>query len=874
MASARVPNFLPSMSGFHFPNNYSNLPNLSDIVLSLPVIGDLPLGNPSNGLCGGFVFAVMDFFSAQPAVLMRPDLQPPSPPQSNPPTPGDPLFNYLLERLLDTFVLGLVGTQTLLWMTLPTHDTFFSGWLSPHGLAWLMVNQEWPAIQSDLDSGVLSPLGLVTDNLSSCHQVLAHGYDLDEQGNLTIYCYNPNEPSQDGVATLSMNISQSYNTIPIQSANISQNDDGGGVVFKGIFHASYSMLHAGGTIVSPVAIGVTPPSALALQSLAPQWNAWESPFSSILFENGLTIQNSLLEIPYPQMGSKGVFTVSGSGADIWSNADAFQFVSETQTGDGMITAFVVSQTNTDAWAKAGVMMRETQDADSTFAMVAVTLGNGVVFEYRSTTGGSATNIYGPAGAAPYWIQLVRAGNTFTASASLDGNTWTQVGQETIIMAAQASVGLAVSSHNAGTIGTAVFDRLNLTANTPWVPALSGADVGAVGANGSWFSPANAPAICSWGPNRIDLFIQDQVGFADHLSWDNGTVAIDELDQSVVSCPCTVSWGDGRVDAFGVLNDLDYSLVHFWLDGGNLQQSESLGRPNGNWNTVPIPLDGSLESADRLLLSRGLYFASPPCASTWGPNRIDIFAVAKNGDPQSPDGISGVDAAVVHLTFNGSWTYWQDVPALRSPNLFEGSSLIAVSWAPGRIDLFYVDSQLEILHCVYTLDAMGNGAWSARENLGAPAAGFSQMQPSVVSWGPGSLDVFGVGMDGNLYHQWYDTTSDGNGHWADAWENLGSPPTGGLQGSPTACSWAEGRLDVFARGTDVDVNNYPVPALWHRYFDGGSWANHTWESLGGVIQSDPVAVSWGANRIDVYAAGGNIFTLGSQDFIPWHIWFQG
>ena len=154
-----------------------------------------------------------------------------------------------------------------------------------------MVNEEWPSIQSDLDSGRLSPLGLVTDNISTCHQVLAHGYDLDDQGNLTIYCYDPNEPSQDGIATLSLNISKSYNTIHIQSPDISSHDDPpSNPTIKGFFRSSYSSVHAAATLIGPLAIGEIPPSAQALQPLAPNWNAWESPFSSNLLANGLTIQ--------------------------------------------------------------------------------------------------------------------------------------------------------------------------------------------------------------------------------------------------------------------------------------------------------------------------------------------------------------------------------------------------------------------------------------------------------------------------------------------------------------------------------------------------------------------------------------------------------
>ena len=96
------------------------------------------------------------------------------------------------------------------------------------------------------------------------------------------------------------------------------------------------------------------------------------------------------------------------------------------TGDGSITARVVSQTNTNAWAKAGVMFRETLATGSTNAFVPLTPANGVVFQGRPTTGGSSTTFnYGPLVAAPYWVRLVRAGSTFTASISPDGTTWSR-----------------------------------------------------------------------------------------------------------------------------------------------------------------------------------------------------------------------------------------------------------------------------------------------------------------------------------------------------------------------------------------------------------------------------------------------------------------
>ncbi|HZO23793.1 MAG TPA: hypothetical protein VFB37_14920, partial [Steroidobacteraceae bacterium] len=160
---------------------------------------------------------------------------------------------------------------------------------------------------------------------------------------------------------------------------------------------------------------------------------------------------------YTQSG--GTFTVSGSGADIWGTADEFQFVSTPLVGDGSITARVVSQTNTNAWAKAGVMIRETLAAGSTYAAVMVTPGEGSAFQARTVTNGSAVSILGPFVKAPYWVRVVRAGSTFSGYASADGITWKLITSTTITMATQVYAGLIVSSHDNGALSTAVFDNV-------------------------------------------------------------------------------------------------------------------------------------------------------------------------------------------------------------------------------------------------------------------------------------------------------------------------------------------------------------------------------------------------------------------------------
>ncbi|HEY7413830.1 MAG TPA: protein kinase [Ktedonobacteraceae bacterium] len=91
--------------------------------------------------------------------------------------------------------------------------------------------------------------------------------------------------------------------------------------------------------------------------------------------------------------------------------------------------------------------------------------------------------------------------------------------------------------------------------------------------------------------------------------------------------------------------------------------------------------------------------------------------------------------------------------------------------------------------------------------------------------------------------------DGSWH---AWESLG----GSLSFDPVAVSWDGQRIDQFMRGADN--------TLQHRVYDG-SW--HSWESLGGALASDPTVASWQAGRLDV-------FVRGAADYALWHTWYDG
>src|ERR1035441_4752551 len=88
--------------------------------------------------------------------------------------------------------------------------------------------------------------------------------------------------------------------------------------------------------------------------------------------------------------ANGAWSVSGGGADIGNTSDQFNFAYETSSGSAVILAQILSVQETDGSAKAGVMFRDDNTAGAMFAMVAVTPNNGLLLEWRNTTGGSST----------------------------------------------------------------------------------------------------------------------------------------------------------------------------------------------------------------------------------------------------------------------------------------------------------------------------------------------------------------------------------------------------------------------------------------------------------------------------------------------------
>jgi fibronectin type 3 domain-containing protein/regulation of enolase protein 1 (concanavalin A-like superfamily) len=155
----------------------------------------------------------------------------------------------------------------------------------------------------------------------------------------------------------------------------------------------------------------------------------------------------------------GLFVVTGSGVDTWNTGDSFRYVYQPASGDCSIQARLLTLQNTQSHAKGGVMIRETLNTNSTMALVDLTPSVGAEFIWRTNTGASAASA-GVAGlTAPNWVKITRTGNSFVGYYSTDGTDWTSMATNTLPMAANIYIGLAVCSHLNTSACTATFTNV-------------------------------------------------------------------------------------------------------------------------------------------------------------------------------------------------------------------------------------------------------------------------------------------------------------------------------------------------------------------------------------------------------------------------------
>lgn len=153
--------------------------------------------------------------------------------------------------------------------------------------------------------------------------------------------------------------------------------------------------------------------------------------------------------------------INAAGYDIWGTQDEFSFLNKPLSGDVEITVRVDSLQNTDPQAKAGIMIRNSQDPSSACAAFMITPENGGVFQRRLTDGSTTTgtSVNGPT--AGSYLKLVRRGSKFYVYWSPDNIVWNSMLSDTIEMQEDVYVGLCAVSHSASVRTRAVFSQLEI-----------------------------------------------------------------------------------------------------------------------------------------------------------------------------------------------------------------------------------------------------------------------------------------------------------------------------------------------------------------------------------------------------------------------------
>ncbi|MCC6391456.1 MAG: hypothetical protein IT167_12715 [Bryobacterales bacterium] len=118
--------------------------------------------------------------------------------------------------------------------------------------------------------------------------------------------------------------------------------------------------------------------------------------------------------------ANSVFTVAGTGDQMWNTSDSFEFVYTPLAGDGWVVARITGVQNARYFSRYGVMQGPTPAG--TYAFLGITgPGSNPDFQWRTGTGqGTSQATAAAVVTLPYWVKLARAGDVMTAYGSADG----------------------------------------------------------------------------------------------------------------------------------------------------------------------------------------------------------------------------------------------------------------------------------------------------------------------------------------------------------------------------------------------------------------------------------------------------------------------
>jgi TolB protein len=157
----------------------------------------------------------------------------------------------------------------------------------------------------------------------------------------------------------------------------------------------------------------------------------------------------------------GEYRIRGSGENVWGTKDAFHFAWKPLAGDLSLTTGVrFGESTGHAHRKGGWMVRQGIDADAPYADAVLHADGLISLQYRLVKGGETREIKSPI-KGPATLRLDRTGDVFSLFVSRDGKRFQPVGAVSVPLTDPVQVGLAVASHDATALASAVFSSVSL-----------------------------------------------------------------------------------------------------------------------------------------------------------------------------------------------------------------------------------------------------------------------------------------------------------------------------------------------------------------------------------------------------------------------------
>src|ERR1051326_1692042 len=283
--------------------------------------------------------------------------------------------------------------------------------------------------------------------------------------------------------------------------------------------------------------------------------------------------------------SNGVFSLTGAGyGAVGQTSDTLHFAYQPLSGDGTIVARVT--TLSGASSGLGLSIRESRAADARLAITHAWSYSGSLYLT------SALPIY-PAAYSyyqglgihpiPYWIKLVRIGSSFTSYVSPDGVNWGSGTNQTVSMAQNVYIGLAMWSGSTTSSASATFDHVSVSSASSPSPIITGisATTGSVGSQimitgnnfGAFqsdsFVTLNGPPVSTITWSDTAILVQIPSGAT------SGSLVVltaPNMDESnpvtftVTSQPLPTAWLDQDIGNIGLVGSGTFSGTTFTVSG--------------------------------------------------------------------------------------------------------------------------------------------------------------------------------------------------------------------------------------------------------------------------------------------------------------------